>query len=183
MSDCSLLHYLYLAYLSRPACDRQLYRGLRSWRAGSIVELGMGDAARTRRMLQIAKRYSSAQNVRYTGIDLFEARPTQQPAFPLKTAHQQLQIAGVRLQLAPGDPLSALTRLANTLVGTDLLLVSAGVDAESLERAWFFVPRMLHERSRVLREERTASGSLLRSLTLAEIHKLAALQKPQRRVA
>jgi hypothetical protein len=101
----------------------------------------------------------------------------------LKTAHQQLQLAGVRSQLAPGDPFSALSRLANTLLGTDLLLIGAGVDAQSLERAWFFVPRMLHERSRVFLEERGAGGLSLRSISLPEIQKLAAQQKPQRRAA
>jgi len=183
LSGCSLLRYLYLAYLSQPASERQLYRGLRTWRSRSIVEIGMTSVARTGRLLEVAQRYASEKPVRYTGIDLFEARPESQPRFSLKAAHQQLQIPGVRVQLAPGDPLSALQRLANTLVGTDLLLIGAGVDAGSLQSAWFFVPRMLHERSRVLVEEQAASGTTLRSMTPAEIQTLAARQKTQRRAA
>ena len=184
MSECSLLRYLYLAYLSHPAPDRLLYRGLRQWRSRSIVELGISGTLRTRRMLEIARRYAGSESVRYTGIDLFEARPSQQAGLSLKQAHQQLQFVGARVQLAPGDPWMALVRLANTLVGTDLLIVSADVDQESLARAWFFVPRMLHQRSQILVEQRSGEHVHLKAMPLAEVHRLAAVQqKAQRRVS
>jgi hypothetical protein len=37
--------------------------------------------------------------------------------------------------------------VANELTGTDLVVISAGHDADSLARAWFYVPRLLHPQS------------------------------------
>ena len=152
MSECSLWRYLYFAYLSQPASDRFLYRQLRKRNVRSITELGIGQARRTRRLLELARRAPGEDSLRYTGIDLFEARPAGVPGLCLKAAHQALHIPGVRVQLVPGDPYSALRRVANTLRDTDLLLISADQDAESLARAWLYVPRMLYEHSLVLLE-------------------------------
>jgi hypothetical protein len=183
LSECSLLRYLYLAHFSQPAACRRLYRGLRAWKSRTLVELGIGNGLRTRRLLEVAKRYAAAP-IRYTGIDLFEARPASQPGLTLKQAYRQLHLPGVRLQLVPGDPWSALDRVANTLQGTDLLLVAADQEPHSLARAWFYVPRMLHDQSRVLVEKHDAAGAGgYEEIALAVIPALSAAARPQRRAA
>ncbi|REJ64462.1 MAG: hypothetical protein DWQ31_21265 [Planctomycetota bacterium] len=151
-----MLKYCYLAYLAKPVAERSLYRLVRRHRVRRIVELGVGDTSRAQRLIQVAGRYHEPQDVAYAGIDLFEARPNEQAPLSLKSAYRQMTPLGARLQLIPGDPYSALARAANSLTKTDLLLVAADQDLESLRHAWFYVPRMLHENSQVLAEKVTA---------------------------
>lgn len=173
MSECHLLRFLYLAYFAKPAAHRGLYRRLRKWRCRSVVEIGLGDGIRSRRLLEVASRYCSQTPLRYTGVDLFEARPSDRPGLPLKLAYQRLHLPGVRLQLVPGDPFQALSRVANTLTNTDLLIVSSGLEQAGVERAWFYVPRMLHEGSHVLVEQLDGSWN---EVSRSQIESLAATQ-------
>jgi hypothetical protein len=121
------------------------------------------------RLLAVAMRYRPHDRVSYAGIDLFEARPPQQPGLKLKDAHRQLIRTGVQLRLVPGDPLAALARSANSLANTDLVIISAGHDPASLEPAWFYIPRMLHEGSLVFLEEQTGAESVYYNLTLRDL--------------
>lgn len=176
LSGCSLLNYLYLAYFSQPVSERQLYRHLRSTPCHSIVEVGVGQATRTQRLLQVARRFNATESIRYTGIDLFEARPADAPGLKLKEAHQRLQLAGVRTLLVPGDPFSALSRVANSLRETDLLIIGADQDPESVSRAWFYVPRVLRSTAKVFWQQPAAEsqgGGEYRVLTKSDVDRLA----------
>ena len=176
MPGIGQLRYLYLAYFSQPASERSLYRLIRREKPQRIVEIGIGRALRAVRMIQVAARYrGGADNIRYAGIDLFEARTVPASGMSLKEAHRVLKATAARVQLIPGDPLSALTRTANALAGTDLLIISAGHEKASLDAAWFYVPRMLHSRTRVLMEAPGAAekGPVLRAIERSEIDALA----------
>lgn len=185
MSECSLLRYCYLAYFSKPVGDRALYRALRKRRFQSVVELGIGLGVRTQRMFELIRPANADVPLRYTGIDLFEARAVAGTGFRLKQAYQTLHQLPGKIQLVPGDPYGALSRVANTLTGTDLLVISADQDAESLARAWFYVPRMLTPNALVLIERTVADGKThYETLTVEKITELAAAQaKAARRVA
>lgn len=175
----SFLQYVHLAYFSKPACDRHLYRLIRAKGITNIVELGMGDGVRAERMIRVAQRGREASAVRYSGIDLFEARcPSSLPGLKLKDAHRLLKGTGARTQLIPGDPLSALSRVANELSGTELLVVRCDDDAESLERAWFYVPRMLTPDATVLLElvDPVRGNPFWQSLARIEVDRLAGAQ-------
>jgi hypothetical protein len=54
----------------------------------------------------------------------------------------------------PGRSLAAA---ANAHQNTDLIVISSIVPDVELQAAWFYVPRMLHKGSVVLRERRDAS--------------------------
>lgn len=174
------LKYGYLAYFSKPVSDRLLVRTVHKLKPRRIVQLGIGLGERTRRMFEIALWHHAPESMRFVGIDLFEARNGGTPGMPLKQAHAMLKPSGIKVQLVPGDPLSALMRTANTIPGNDLLLVSADQDQDSLTQAWFFVPRILHPQSLVLLE--TANGWQI--LQSADIERLAsASPRAQRRAA
>ena len=129
LSIFSHLRLLYLCYFSKPAADRPVYRAIRRHNARKIVELGVGNARRAMRMIEVAKRTSSPQNIHYVGMDLFEGRAgSGGPALSLKAAHQLLRATGVRVQLVPGNPAESLIRLANSLGKVDLLIVPAELD-------------------------------------------------------
>jgi len=174
---------LYLSHLSQPAIDRPIYRAIRQRPVQKIVELGMGDCRRTLRMLEVAGIHRPSAGICYAGIDLFEMRnPGGPPGVTLKRAFQLLRATGARIRLIPGDPLAALSRAANLLGATDLLVVSADHDPDSLAKAWYFVPRMLHAHSRVfLAETRGADGSSrLREVEPREINRLVAAVRHRR---
>lgn len=152
MSAVNGLAYCYLAYLSQPASDRAVYRLIRRRRIRHIVEIGVGLGVRSLRMIRVAAR--SGQPVRYTGIDPFESRAEADgPGLSIKLAHKMLAPTGARVQLLPGTPEQALSRAANSLLGTDLLVFSSPWTLDSLGQSWPYVPRMLHAASVVLVEE------------------------------
>jgi hypothetical protein len=175
LSIFSQLRLLYLCYFSKPPADRPLYRAIRRQSARKIVELGVGDGCRALRMIEVARRTSSTTGLHYVGMDLFEGRPeSATAALSLKTAHQLLRASGARVQLVPGNPADSLIRLANSLGKIDLLILPAELDSPASARLWFFVPRMLHERSLVYVEGRSADGQrLLRLKPRGEIDRLA----------
>jgi hypothetical protein len=172
----SYLRHLYLAYLSQPKADRPLYRLIRRLRIHRIVEMGVGSGLRSQRLIRAAQGADPAAVVRYTGIDLFESRAESAlPGLSLKEAYRMLKATGAQTQLVPGDPFSALARVANGLTGTQLVVISAGLDQTSLARAWFYMPRLLTRESLVFCEEveSATNTTQLRQLPLAEIERLA----------
>jgi hypothetical protein len=107
--------------------------------------------------------------------DLFEARPADQTGMSLKEAFAAFRTPEIKVQLVPGDPQGALRRVANSLTGTDLLLIAANQDRQSLAEAWTWVPRMLTARSLIFAEPVAKPGTgVWRKIELEEVQKLAA---------
>ena len=52
--------------------------------------------------------------------------------------------------MVPGDLASALPRIANSHVRTDMVIISAGFNEEDFEATQMFLPRMMHPSSVVL---------------------------------
>lgn len=175
MAESSRLRLLFLRHLSKPAHNRPIYQAIAKRQVRSILEMGVGTGERALRMIEAATAHSPAEQVRYTGVDLFEACRPQAEAISLISAHRMLHATGARVQLVPGDPLAALARVANGLGATDLVIVSRDVDAEAMDRAWFYVPRILHGESLVLVEASTPEGEIdLRAMPQAEIDRRSA---------
>lgn len=176
MSVGSLIRIAYLLYFSQPAGDRLLFTAMKKRPVRSIVELGIGSSGRTKRLLEVAGWNRSAEPLRYTGIDLFEARPAGKPGPSLKATFADLRLPDVKVQLVPGEPHLALRRVANSLTGTDLLLISADQDGDSVAQAWTWIPRMLTPQSLIFIEEAgpKAGTSTWRPLKLEDVQKLAA---------
>jgi hypothetical protein len=178
----SRLKYLYFAYFSKPRPDRALYRAAGQTKARRILEIGLGSTARSFRLIDLAVRAAEGDAVRYTAIDLFEARATEEPGLSLKEAHRLFKPSGAQVQLIPGDAASALRRAANSLQNMDLVIISAGNSEAALTDAWFYVPRMLHDRSLLLQEQ-LAPGAESPSwvvIPTSEINARAAAQRRPR---
>ena len=128
-------------------------------------------------MIEAASLFVPRQEILYAGVDLYEARSSYEgPGLTLKMAHRKLKSTGARIQLLPGDPFTVLSRSANGLSGTDLIVISERQDRDSLARAWFYLPRMLHGSSSVFVEEPSNHGGkhVLRQLPSPEIEERAA---------
>jgi hypothetical protein len=177
LSAGSLIRSTYLLYLSQPVADRAIFKAIKGRPIRSIVELGIGKAERTARLLEVAAWQKASLPLRYTGIDEFEGRAQDRAGLSLKAAFGVLRSPSVRVQLVPGDPYSALVRSANGLAGTDLVIVSADLNRESLARAWVYLPRMLHAESLVFQQDGdpNTGKTSYRQLTLLDVQRLAAV--------
>ena len=155
MKPLSTLQYLSWSQFSKPTNDRIAYRTIKKNKFRSIVEVGLGDGIRCERMIRVAQKYSGASTIRYTGIDLFEARDSSETQLKLIEMHRQLNGLGAKAQLVPGDFGSKIKRVANSHLRTDLVIIQcdAGGDVfanEEFADGWKFLPRMLHASSQVM---------------------------------
>lgn len=180
MSPVRALRYVYLGYFSQPRHNRPVYRHVRRRRVTRIVELGLGDAQRACRLIELATRRGGPR-VSYTGIDLFELRGEQSKGISLKLAHRRLAGTGARVRLVPGDPYAALGATANSLVGTELVIVSCDQDPQAMQKAWFYLPRMLAREAAVFIEQPAEDGLQLRRIPADDLNRLAT--PPSRRKA
>ena len=181
MPKFSRLKFLYFALFSHPRCDRRLYRLLWRRRPASFVELGIGDLARSRRLIDIAQRSSRPGRVSYCAVDPFDARGPSLPSLRLIDAHRELSKTGCSVRLIPGEPADVLARHANDLMASSVVLIADHVDEEAMSRAWFWLPRMLTSDSLVMAQRHQDEQVSWTEITLAEIDERAALS--QRRIA
>jgi hypothetical protein len=148
-----------------------------------IVEIGISDVARSIALVEVAQRYAEGQKVAYTGIDWFDARTRPLAPLTLKDAYRQLRPTEANVRLVPGEPGRAMAAVANAHQNTDLILISPAVADSDLAAGWFFVPRMLHEQTILLREEQDSEGQpLFKPLAHAQVSAWAG-QDVRRRVA
>jgi len=155
MKPISALKYFAWSNFSKPTNDRVAYRAIKKHQFRSIVEIGLTEGVRCKRLIQVAQKYSDAPNVRYTGVDAFDDRDPSETPIKLIEMHRELNGLGAKAQLVPGSFESSLERIANSHLRTDLMIVQrtnvedAFADAE-FARAWRFIPRMLHAGSLVM---------------------------------
>lgn len=153
MSLVSKLKHFYLLHFSQPAGDRPLYKWAEQHLPRSILQIGVGDAERTIRLLQAMGTKRPANEIHFTGIDLFESRPATDPTRrTLRDTYKRLKTLGLSVRLLPGDPYMALQHAANTLNNIDLVIISADQDPASLSKAWHYLPRTLHGRTQIFHE-------------------------------
>lgn len=162
----------FFSYLSQPAGDRPLYRLLYRSRCLKVVEIGLGTGRRALRMIDVARQALDTEQLSFTGIDRFEARtPAHGAGLALKDAYKLLTASGAKVRLLPGDAQSGLACAANILGAQDLIVLSHDMDQVALGKSWFYLPRLLHERTHVFVED--ASGpkgrTVLRPVTREEI--------------
>lgn len=170
MAAANWFRYVYLAHLSRPKGVRQLYRLVKRHQVCRIVEIGISDIARSVSLVEVAQRYARPKKVTYTAIDWFEARPPQLPPLSLKGAYRLLKATGASVRLAPGVPARSLAAAANAHQNTDLILIAPTIADSDLDGAWFYVPRMLHDESMILREQHDSQAEpVLRPLTRSQV--------------
>ena len=175
-------------HFSRPAAIRPIYRLIGRHRPRRIVELGIGLADRSRRMIEMAAAYGGAENVVYSGIDLFELRTEADgPGLSLKNAHRKLVTTGAKIRLLPGDPHAALARSVNMLGVADLVIIAADQDRTALQRSWYYLERLLQEKTVVMLQDQPAVGAghcgVFRTMAHGEIRRLATARPQRRRAA
>ena len=159
MKPLSTLGFYQLTLLSKPAADRTVYQLIKKNKFHSFLEVGMGTGTRCQQILRVADKFSS-KPIRYTGIDLFDARP--EGTFKLIDMHKKLKAFDAKTQLVPGPVGPSIERIANSHLRTDLIIISAGAQKSELESVVSFFPRMLHANSLVVIQSRGKMKQLTR---------------------
>ena len=162
----STLGYYRLTLLSKPVADRAVYQLIKKNKFQSFLEIGMGTGDRCQQILRVAAKFSN-KPIRYTGIDLFDARP--KGSFKLINMHKKLKGFDAKTQLVPGPVGPSIERIANSHLRTDLIVISPGTQKSELDSVMSFFPRMLHANSLVL----VQSQEKIKQLTRLDIERWA----------
>jgi hypothetical protein len=169
MPAAGIIKYAYLAYLAKPVADRALYRLIRSEKTCRIVELGVDSPSRISNLIAVAQRYSPQAEIHYSAIDWFDMRSHDLRPLKLIDAHRQLKATGAKIRLLPGEPGQTLRSVANSLLKTDLLLIGPCVTDEAFAPAWFYLPRMCHPKTIVVRGVEANGEVAYNVISFAEI--------------
>lgn len=169
MLPATSLQSLYLRYFAKPSHHRKLFRHLVQAKVRRIVQLGLADGSLSQRLISLALHVQSTDRIRFAGVDLFEGRRNATTVMSLKDAHRKLQSDQAEIRLVPGEPVTALTRLANELRGTDLVVISADTAEAGLASCWHLLSRILHKDSQIWREEAGTRGTRFQVLGPADI--------------
>ena len=161
MSLIDRVRAFHLAHMSKPVEDRPIFQWILKGHVKRILELGLGRGDRSVRLIETASKLHDPRAIYYTGIDLFEGRDSSLDAgLTLKVAHQRLAQTGVHVRLVPGDAFSGVARIANSLKDVDLVVISGDQPGETLNRAWFYFPRMIHAASQVFLQKPCEPGEI-----------------------
>lgn len=177
------LKRLYLRHFAKPPHDQTLFRFVHRTPIAKLALLGLADLDRLGRFIEVAQADNGGVSIEVVGVDKFEGRTAVDGQGPsLKAAHRWFSNKGNKARLLPGDPFSTLSTQANSISGIDLLLISADQDRAALDRAWFYVPRMLSATATIFLEEPsgTAGEFVWRQMSGAELQQLANRPRPRR---
>ena len=156
MSASGILKFFGLSRFVETSPDAKILAAVKQHRLAKFVEIGVHDGSRAEELVRAAVD-AGASAPRYAGIDAFEAADG---GHSLKEVHRRLSALPGEVRLVPGTAALALPRCANLLRGTDLVIVR---HSQSLDGAWHFLPRMLHQTSQVwLASEEPGNFEVLR---------------------
>lgn len=183
MAVGGLFRFAKQALFSQPTPERQLLKLAKSSHSLRVVELGIESLESTSKLLKQIASQPSGEEASYTGFDAFDERAASDPRLSLIDTHRELSATGVSVRLQPGGPTAGVPALANSLQDSDLVLISLGTSDRQLESAWFFLPRMCHPGTLVLRRtagEEPDSPGQWTPLPHEEINRLATLAEASR---
>ncbi len=169
--------YWMLRWFSKPSWDRSLYQVITLEKPKSILEIGIASVERTLNMMQIAQRVTPGTEIKYCGIDLFDARSPGGKPLKLKDAHCQLQKTKAKVRLMPGEFHDCLPRYANQVGKHDLVIITTTQEAANCASAWYFVPRMLESSGLVLMRDLSRKEQPYKILSAEKVDRLAAEQE------
>ena len=130
MGRPSWLQKIYWTRFAKPVEDRELFKQLLIHPLSSLLEIGVGDGARMRRIAKLVQLRAGCEALRYIGTDEFESALDSQQHLSLKQAHQLAGQLGFKASLIPGDVTAAVPRVAHKLGASDLLVINGGLDPQ-----------------------------------------------------
>ena len=166
MPQLSWVQRLYWRYFSKPATERALFLHVIENPIASVLEIGIGSGERIKKVLPLCTLPDGAAQIRYVGVDPFESASPGVPHLNLKAAHKMLAEYGVKAHLIPGEPTNALTRVAHTVMPSDLIIIDGGWGVESSQGTaiGYWLPRLCHSKSTIFAT--TIQGGALQKVAI-----------------
>lgn len=151
MARLSWTQRLYWRFFSKPVGQRGLFLHAIESPIGSILEIGIGSGERIKQLLKLCTPPEGVSQIRYAGVDPFESAKVDVPHMNLKAAHRMLAAFGVKAHLIPGDPTNALSRVAHTVLPSDLVIIDGewGTDTTQGRAIADWLPRLCHGNSTI----------------------------------
>ncbi len=157
MNRLSWLQKVYWTRFGKPLQERCLFKQLVEHPISSVLEIGVGDGQRMRRIAKLVQLSSGCDTLRYIGIDEFESAGDGRRHLSLKQAHQLVSQQRFKASLIPGDHRAAIPRVAHKMGASDLIIIDGGLNPEEphsgLIGTW--LNRLAHDESTVLACEET----------------------------
>lgn len=149
MTRMSWLSRFHWRYFSKPTQNRPIVRSLLENQIGSVLEIGVGDCRRMEQILSIYSLPKSHPILRYTAVDLFESGPSSGGHRKLRDVHRLLAERGVKAHLIPGEIASALPRVVQTVMPSDLVIIDRDWDTptSNSQAMKHWLPKLCHENS------------------------------------
>ena len=171
MSRPTWLQKIYWTRFAKPIEERELFKQLISHPISSILEIGIQDGERMRRLAKLAQAAEGCEQIRYVGTDEFESAQDGQPHLTLKQAHRLAGQLGFKASLIPGDIDAAAPRVAHKLGSSDLLIVDGGLNpaAPLTSSLSSWLNRLAHSKSIILACETRGQALQLVDLTQLEL--------------
>lgn len=146
-----------LLNLSKPVGDRSLYRAVRGLRVESILEVNVGNANRSEKLIAWLREQSDVETIRYAAIDAFEMGGDDH--ISLKEFHSRLGRLGTKPLPVPdtGKLSTALARVAHTIGSVDLAIFDCEPQRLEEPTVLAILPKIIRTNSIVL----TSSGEML----------------------
>jgi hypothetical protein len=178
MARLSWTQRLYWRYFSKPVSDRGLFQYCIENRVSSILEVGIGAGDRIRQVLSLCEAPEGVSQIRYAGVDPFESAADGRAHLPLKAAHRMLAEFGVKAHLIPGEPTNSLSRVAHTVLPSDLLIIDGDweTDTDRGKAIAQWLPRLCHSQSCIFASE-VSGGTLKRYAPPASVCEPATIRK------
>ncbi len=177
MSRLTWIQRVYWTRFSKPVAERELVRHILSNPIASLLEVGIGDGSRLRRLSQIIQLAPNADKLRYVGVDEFEASATGRPHMSLKSAHQLASQLDYKATLIPGQIANAITRVAHKIGVSDLIIIDGGMDPIQPQNSpiydWF--NRIAHEGTTVFACAKPGQPmQIVKHNSTTKVHRVAA---------
>lgn len=151
MSRQSWLHKLYWKHFAKPVEERAIFRFLLENSLTSLLEIGVGDGSRMKRIAKLVRLNSGTQQLRYIGVDEFESAQGR-TFLTLKDAHRMATQLGFKASLIPGTAAMAIPRVAHKFGPSDLIIVNGGIDLDlpTTGPIGSWLNRLAHDQSTVI---------------------------------
>lgn len=118
----------YWQRMAKPVAERELFRQLLAKPIASVLEVGVGNGERMKRIAQLVQLAPNSTQLRYAGVDGFESAQDGTEHLTLKRAHQLATQLGLKASLIPGDLKTAMPRVAHKIGASDLVIVDGNFD-------------------------------------------------------
>lgn len=152
MSRLTWFQRVYWTRFSKPLSERELVRQLIAKPITSLLEIGVGDGGRMKRIAQLVQLTADTERLRYVGVDEFEAAKDGRAHLSLKVAHQLASQCDFKATLIPGDLKSAIPRVAHKIGASDLVVIDGGLDPHDMSASVItpWLNRIAHPESIIL---------------------------------